>query len=82
MKSINHEQLDSMVFWVDCIGKLCNILFIDNQDIFFALEPLSMGPVYYHVCSVTDDDYFSDFPVHNWVASFMVNAFHGSVILQ
>lgn len=37
---------------------------------------------YYHVYFVTDDDYFRDFPVNNWVASFMVYALHGTMILQ
>ena len=37
---------------------------------------------YYHVCSVTEDDYFSDFPVNIWVASFLVYAFRGSKIIQ
>ena len=36
VKSINqYEQYDPMVFWVDIIGKLGHIPFIDNQDIFF-----------------------------------------------
>ena len=31
----NHERYDPMVFRVDSIGKLSNIPFIDNKDIFF-----------------------------------------------
>ena len=31
---------------------------------------------------VTDDDYFSDYPVNFWVASFMVCIFYGTMILQ
>ena len=34
-KRINHERYDPLVFWVDSIGKLSNIPFVDNQDIFF-----------------------------------------------
>ena len=37
---------------------------------------------YYDVCSVTDNDFFSDFPGNIWVVSFMVYAFQGSTILQ
>ena len=33
MKSINHERYDPMVFWVDSIGKLRNIPFIDHQEV-------------------------------------------------
>ena len=50
MKSINRERYDPTVFWVESIGKLSTILFIDNQDIVF---------------SNTDDDvddYFFQFP--------------------
>ncbi len=46
-----------MVFCVDSIGKLSNVPFIKNLDIFFLCN-LSI----YYVYSVTDKDYFSDFP--------------------
>ncbi len=65
VKSINHERYDPLVFWVHRLGKLCNVLFIDNQDIFFSLSDLrydSRKLSYYNVHFVTDDDYFFRFP--------------------
>ena len=35
MKSVNHERCDRMGFWVGSIGKVSNIPFLDNQDVFF-----------------------------------------------
>lgn len=35
LKALGHGRYDPMVYWVDSLGKLSDIPFIDNHDVFF-----------------------------------------------
>ena len=85
-KSVNHEQYDPMVFWVDSIGKLSNIPFIVNKkySFFESLKSMICATClfYYNMFVFSEDYFFPNFLVNIWVASFVACAFRGSTILQ
>ncbi len=76
-----NDMTQIMVLWVDCIRKLRNIPFIDNQDMFFQPVLLSCYCLLCHRQCAFFLLIFQ-FPVNIWITSFMVYAFYGSTILQ
>ena len=78
MENINHERYDSMVFWVDSIGKLSNIPLIKK----FSLAERFVTSFIIMFVLLQTTIVISDFSGNIWVASFMVYAFQWSTIPQ